>query len=60
MSNFGDKIRKQGYELKDKFDDAADKFKDSKLGEQVSEGMDKARDKAEEAAGKLKDKFNRG
>ena len=49
MSNFGDKIRKQGDELKD-----------SKLGEQVSEGMDKARDKAEEAADKLKDKFNRG
>ena len=47
-------------ELKDKFDDAADRFKDSKLGEQVSEGMDKAKDKAEEAAGKLKDKFNRG
>ena len=60
MSNFADKIRKQGDELKEKFDDAADKFKDSKLGEQVSEGIDKARDEAEEAAGKLKYKFNRG
>ena len=60
MSNFAAKIRKQGDELKEKFDDAADRFKDSKLGEQVSEGMDKAKDKAEEAAGKLKDKFNRG
>lgn len=63
MSNFGeefkDRVEGEADKARGKFDEAADKIKDSKFGEQAGEGVDKAKGKIGEAVDKLKERFGK-